>query len=102
MPHRGPDSRLLTSLLANEKEYHRHLLTLLDHSQSSLSSFTAFASSSAPPASYAIIAVAESFAKADDALRKYADAIDVWRAQLKELKDAEDDIAAVIRDREIL
>jgi hypothetical protein len=40
---------------------------------------------------------------ADHALHhRYAHAIDAWRAQLVALKDLEDDLTAVLRDRDIL
>jgi len=102
MVHRPADSRLLTNLLSHEKEYSKHLLTLLDYSRSSLASFSAYASASAPPASHAILAVAGSFAVADDALRRYAVSVDEWRNHLKSLKSLEDEVGNIMRDREIL
>ena len=39
---------------------------------------------------------------ADDALRHYAAAVDTWREQLRELKEMEDDVGTIMRDREIL
>ena len=103
MVHRPSDSRLLTSLLSNEKEYHKQLLGLLDNSsQQSLGAFAAYASASPAPVARAIIAVAGSFAGADDALRRYAISIEAWQAELRGLKDLEDEVGNVIRDREIL
>lgn len=102
MVHRPSDSRLLTNLLNAEKEYSKHLLSLLDYSHSSLSSFSAYAAASSPPASNAIIAVAGTLSGADDALRRYAASVDVWRERLRELKDMEDDVGTIMRDREIL
>jgi len=49
-----------------------------------------------------IIAVAGSFAGADDALRLYAISIEAWQEELRALKDFEDEVGNVIRDREIL
>ncbi|PCH34852.1 hypothetical protein WOLCODRAFT_125114, partial [Wolfiporia cocos MD-104 SS10] len=102
MVHRPADSRLLTNLLSHEKDYSKHLGHLLEHSQVSLASFSAYASASAPPLSQVIIAVAGVLAGADDALRKYAASLEGWQAQLKALKDLEDEVGNVMRDREIL
>ncbi|OBZ73311.1 hypothetical protein A0H81_06762 [Grifola frondosa] len=102
MVHRPADSRLLSNLLAHEKDYSKHLSILLDYSQASLASFSAYASASAPPTSQVIVAVAGTLAGADEALRKYAVSVDRWQEQLKTLKDLEDDVGNVMRDREIL
>lgn len=102
MVHRPADSRLLTNLLTHEKDYSKHLLALLDYSHASLASFSAYASASSPPSSNAILAVAGSFAGADEALRRYGSSVEVWRDHLKDLKDLEEDIGNVMRDREIL
>ncbi|KAH9012773.1 hypothetical protein EDB85DRAFT_2036574 [Lactarius pseudohatsudake] len=103
MVHRPSDLRLLNSLLSNEKEYHKQLLVLLDtHSQLSLGAFAAYASASPAPVARALIAVAGSFAGADDALRRYAASVETWHAELRALKDLEEDVKNVMRDREIL
>ncbi|KAI0300629.1 hypothetical protein B0F90DRAFT_1629505 [Multifurca ochricompacta] len=103
MVHRPSDSRLLNSLLSNEKDYYKQLLVLLDtYSQQSLSTFAAYASASPTPVARAVIAVAGSFAGADDALRRYAASVEAWQAELRALKDLEEDVGNVLRDREIL
>ncbi|KZP22929.1 hypothetical protein FIBSPDRAFT_704413, partial [Athelia psychrophila] len=102
MVHRPSDSRLLLNLINHEKDYIKQLHSLLDYSHASLASFQAYAAASAPPASGVIVAVAGSFAGADEALRRYAGAVDAWRAQLKDLKTLEDDVGTIMRDREIL
>ncbi|KAI0260343.1 hypothetical protein BC834DRAFT_1044639 [Gloeopeniophorella convolvens] len=103
MVHRPSDSRLLNSLLSSEKDYHKHLLVLLDsYSQQSLGAFAAYASASPAPVSRAVIAVAGSLAGADDALRRYAASVEAWQEELRTLKDLEEDVANVMRDREIL
>jgi len=103
MVHRPSDSRLLNSLLSNEKEYHKQLLVLLDnYSQQSLGAFAAYASASPAHVARAVIAVAGSFAGADDALRRYAVSIETWQAELRTLKDLEEEVGNVMRDREIL
>jgi hypothetical protein len=102
MVHRQSDSRLLTALLASEQTYSKTLLSLLSASHSALVSFSAYASASPAPASHTILAVADSLARADDALRRYAHAADLWQQELQSLKRAEDEFADVMRDREIL
>lgn len=102
MVHRPADSRLLVNLLTQEKEYSKQLANLLDQSQASLTSFSAFASASAPPTSHIIVSIAGAFFGADEALRRYADAVDQWQLQLKALKEMEDGLGNIIRDREIL
>ncbi|CAL1702523.1 unnamed protein product [Somion occarium] len=102
MVHRPTDSRLLVNLLTHEKEYLKQLSNLLDQSQTSLASFSAYAAASAPPASQIIISVAGAFAGADEALRKYAYAVEQWQMQLKQLKEMEAEVANIMRDREIL
>jgi hypothetical protein len=102
MVHRPSDSRLLNSLLSNEKEYHKQLLLLDNYSQLSLTAFAAYASASPAPVARAVIAVAGSFAGADDALRRYAASVEAWQAELRALKELEEDVGTVIRDREIL
>ena len=67
-----------------------------------MSSFSAYASASPPPASQIILAVAGSIAGADEALHKYAASVDEWREQLKCLKDLEEEVGNIMRDREIL
>ncbi|KAI0251596.1 hypothetical protein BJV78DRAFT_1275252 [Lactifluus subvellereus] len=95
MVHRSSDSRLLNSLLSNEKDYHKQLLVLMDnYSRNSLGAFSAYASASPAPIAHAVIAVAGSFAGADDALP--------WQTELHALKELEEEVGNVIRDREIL
>ncbi|KAJ7727236.1 hypothetical protein B0H16DRAFT_1697802 [Mycena metata] len=102
MVHRPADSRLLANLLTQEKEYAKHLATLLDHSNASLASVTAYASSSSPASAHLILTVAGSLSAADEALRHYAAAVDRWRDYLKGLKSLEDEVGNIMRDREIL
>ncbi|OCH90387.1 hypothetical protein OBBRIDRAFT_825978 [Obba rivulosa] len=102
MVHRPTDSRLLSNLLTHEKEYSKALAALLSASTASLASFAAYAAASPPPVSTVIVAVAGAFAGADDALRQYAGAVDAWREQLTRLKEMEDEVGNVLRDREIL
>ncbi|KAI0919593.1 hypothetical protein AcV5_001618 [Taiwanofungus camphoratus] len=102
MVHRPADSRLLTNLLSHEKDYSKHLVHLFDHSQTSLASFSAYASASPPQISQVIIEVAGVLSGADDALRKYVASLEWWQEQLKMLKDLEDEVGNVMRDREIL
>ena len=103
MVHRPSDSRLLSNLLTAEKDYSKQFSLLLDdHSPASLASFSAYAAASPPPTSNAIIAVAGVLSAADEALRMYVGAVDKWREELKGLRDMEEDVGTVMRDREIL
>ena len=101
MVHRPPDSRLLTNLIDHEKDYAKHFASLFPLSHAALASLSAYAAA-APPTSQSIAAVVDILAGADDALQRYTQAIDTWREQLVALKDLEDDLAAVLRDRDIL
>ncbi|KAF8633108.1 hypothetical protein AX15_001491 [Amanita polypyramis BW_CC] len=102
MVHRPPDSRLLTNLLLQDKEYSKQLYALLDAASASASSLSAYAAASAPPTSHIILKVSGSLASADDAFRRYASSVDEWREQLKGLKTLEDEVTNILRDREIL
>ncbi|KDR72846.1 hypothetical protein GALMADRAFT_252135 [Galerina marginata CBS 339.88] len=102
MVHRPADSRLLTNLLQHEKEYSKQLSQVLDASNSSLASFAAYAAASPPPASNVILAVAGSLAAADEALRRYSLGVDQWRETMRLLKETEDEVGNIMRDREIL
>ncbi|KAJ8091706.1 hypothetical protein PM082_020941 [Marasmius tenuissimus] len=102
MVHRSSDSRLLNNLISHEKEYSKHLHALLDSSHASFNSLTAFAASSPPPTSQIILAIAGSLNSVDDALRGYVVAVERWRQYLADLKDLEDEVGNIMRDREIL
>ncbi|KAJ3981242.1 hypothetical protein F5890DRAFT_1418030 [Lentinula detonsa] len=102
MVHRSADSRLLANLISHEKEYTNQLQSLLNLSHASFNSLSAYAASSPPPASQVILAVASSLSNVDNALRVYAAAVEEWTKYLKELKDLEDEVGNVMRDREIL
>ena len=102
MVHRPADSRLLANLLSQEKDYSKQLGIVLETSQASLASFSAYASASAPPISQVILSVAGALAGADEALQRYLGAVDVWRDQLRRLKELESEVGNIMRDREIL
>ena len=102
MIHRPADSRLLANLLSQEKEYSKQLRTVLETSQVSLASFSAYASASAPPLSHVILSVAGALAGADEALQKYLEVVDQWRGRLRGLKELESEVGNIMRDREIL
>ncbi|KAG2144360.1 uncharacterized protein EDB93DRAFT_1289320 [Suillus bovinus] len=110
MVHRPPDSRLLSNLIAHEKEYTKHLSALFPISHAALASLSAFAaaSPSAIPSSSSIslaqtiATIVDILSGADDALQLYNKAVENWRDQLAHLIKLEEDIAAILRDREIL
>ncbi|PPQ76376.1 hypothetical protein CVT24_008810, partial [Panaeolus cyanescens] len=102
MVHRSADSRLLSNLLQNEKEYSKHLTHLQDYSNHSLASFAAYAAASPQPTSQVILSVAGSLAAADEALRRYVMGVDEWRDAMRGLKEMEEEVGNIMRDREIL
>jgi len=102
MVHRPADSRLLANLLSHEKGYAKHLHALLEPSHVSLSAFSAYVLASPLPVAHAILAVATSLAGADEAPGQYTSAVDDCRDHLKHIKSLEDNVANIIRDREIL
>ncbi|KAH7886486.1 hypothetical protein F5I97DRAFT_1829119 [Phlebopus sp. FC_14] len=111
MVHRPPDSRLLTNLITHEKEYSKHLAALFPLSHTALASLSAYAATFPSPRPYSpspkspaqtLAAIVDVLASADDALQRYNQATDAWREQLVHLKDLEDEVGAVLRDREIL
>jgi predicted secreted protein len=102
MVHRPADSRLLSNLLQQEKEYSKQLAQVIESSNASLALFAAYAAASAPPTSHVIMTVAGSLAAADEAFRRYAAGVDEWREAMRSLKDAEEEVGNIMRDREIL
>jgi len=103
MVHRPPDSRLLSTLLSKEKDYSKQLDTLLDASNASLNSVVAYASASPPAHSSLLLNIVEFLARIDDATRnQYARGVEEWRRSMEELKELEEQVARVVRDREIL
>ena len=103
MAHRPADSRLLSNLLQQEKEYPEQLSQLLESSNASLALFTAYAAASPPPGSHAIMSVAGSLAGVDEALKRYSSVgVDEWRGTMRGLNDAEEEVGNIMRDREIL
>lgn len=102
MVHRPADSRLLSNLISHEKDYSKSLLALSSATQLSLSSFSAYASASSPLIARTVLAVGGALAGADEAMRKYAGAVEAWRDGLERLREMEDEVGNVMRDREIL
>ena len=102
MVHRPADSRLLANLLVNEKDHAKQLLTVSTSSRSSLASLSAYAAASPSSLAQVILAVADALTSANNALQRYAASVNEWSQQLKILKDLEDEVGNIIRDREIL
>ncbi|KAG8713020.1 hypothetical protein FRC09_019213 [Ceratobasidium sp. 395] len=97
-----PDNRLLTNLIKCEKEHHSALLALLVRSHTSLAALSAYASTAAPPVAQALLGCIQAFAAADEGLRGYAAALEGWKEELKEVRRVEDEVKAVVRDKDIL
>ncbi|KAI6115747.1 hypothetical protein EV401DRAFT_2210762 [Pisolithus croceorrhizus] len=109
--HRPPDSRLLTNLIAHEKEYTKHFVSLFPLSHAALASLSAYSAASPSENPYSsnsgspaqvLGAIVDVLAGADDALQRYLHAVEKWREQLVSLKELEDDVGSILRDREIL
>ncbi|SJL05062.1 uncharacterized protein ARMOST_08434 [Armillaria ostoyae] len=83
-----------TGIFGTEKDHSKQLQSLLDSSNVALTLLAAYAS--------VIFSVAGSLAGAAEAFRAYAVSIEQWRDYLTGLKNLEDEVAHVIRDREIL
>ncbi len=102
MVHRQQDSRLLSQVIKTDKEYSTALKTVLHSSQASLAALSAYASSQSPAYAQAILSVVTALSGADEALQGYVTAVDSWRAELKRMKQCEDEVVSVMKDREIL
>ncbi|KAL4072111.1 hypothetical protein J3A83DRAFT_2974547 [Scleroderma citrinum] len=111
MVHRPPDARLLNNLITHEKEYTKHFVALFSLSHTSLASLSAYGSASPSENPYSTIsgspaqvlaAIVDVLAGADDALQRYLQAVEKWREQLVSLKELEEDVGAILHDREIL
>ncbi|KAG6893570.1 hypothetical protein C0992_009470, partial [Termitomyces sp. T32_za158] len=96
--HRPVDSRLLSNLVTHEKDYAKSLKSL----QSPSHALSAYAAACAPPLSNALLQVSAALGGADEALARYADAVEECREHLARIKELEDDLSIVVRDREIL
>lgn len=102
MVHRAQDTRLLIALVKAEKDYSSCLTGLLTASQASFAALTAYGASCPPGQAQAVINVIGALSGAEDALRKYAGVVDGWRGDLKLVKKTEEEVASILRDREIL
>jgi hypothetical protein len=103
MVHRPSDSRLLQNLLTTSHQYSKSLSQCLDDtSPASLAALTAYAAASPPPTSTAILGVVAALERADEALRAYVGAVEGWREDMRGLRELEEDVGTVMRDREIL
>ncbi|KAG6893917.1 hypothetical protein C0992_008181, partial [Termitomyces sp. T32_za158] len=96
--HRPADSRLLSNLVTHEKDYAKSLKSL----QAPSHALSAYAAACAPPLSNALLHVSAALGGADEALARYADAVEECKEHLARIKELEDDLSVVVRDREIL
>ncbi|KAI6018256.1 hypothetical protein PISMIDRAFT_115110, partial [Pisolithus microcarpus 441] len=103
--HRPPDSRLLTNLIAHEKEYTKHFVSLFPLSHATLASLSAYSAASPSENPYSsnsgspaqvLAAIVDVLAGADDALQRYLHVVEKWREQLVSLKELEDDIGSIL------
>jgi hypothetical protein len=103
MVHHTADApRLLANVTNSEQFYHKALQSLLEASDRTLSSLYAYVNALTSPASEAVLTVIGSLRTADAALGRYTVALEGWRVGLYKLKELEEEVGIILRDREIL
>ncbi|KAJ3860161.1 hypothetical protein EV359DRAFT_49674 [Lentinula novae-zelandiae] len=103
MVHQSTDSWLPAHLITNKKQYTSNLPGLLVWSKASATWLEAYATNSQDPIpnSQVILNLANTLRNADEAFGVYVGAVEEWVRLLGELKDLEDEVGGVLRDREI-
>ena len=96
------DSRALQNLLKTEKAYGDSLLTATSASLSAASSLAAWGMSETPDLDRATQDVAYWLEDAARGQRTFVQAVEGYRAALKDVLDREHSISGIVRDREIL
>ncbi|KAG6894662.1 hypothetical protein C0992_005202 [Termitomyces sp. T32_za158] len=96
--HRPADSHLLSNLVMHKKDYAKSLKSL----QSPSHVLSVYVAACAPPLSNALLQVSAALGGADEALARYVDAVEECREHAARIKELEDDLSGVVRDREIL
>ncbi|EJD38341.1 hypothetical protein AURDEDRAFT_146826 [Auricularia subglabra TFB-10046 SS5] len=102
MVHRPGDTQLLAQLIKHEKDYAAAFQALAVASASSRDSLSAYAAASPAHIARPIAVLVGALAAADDALTGYRESFEEWREHLHRLKELEDELAVVLRDRQIL
>ncbi|KAG2336279.1 hypothetical protein BDR05DRAFT_1005998 [Suillus weaverae] len=95
--------------LHTKREYTKHLSALFPISHATLASLSAFVAASPSAISSSSVSLAQTintivdiFSGADDAFQLYNQAVESWHDQLSQLIKLEEDIAAILCDKEIL
>lgn len=87
------------------------MVALFPLSHTALASLSAYGSASPSANPYSsmsgspaqvVAAIVDVLVGAEDALQRYLQGVEKWREQLLSLKELEDDVGAIIHDREIL
>ncbi|KAH8830651.1 hypothetical protein DL96DRAFT_962317 [Flagelloscypha sp. PMI_526] len=104
MPHRAPDTRLLTTLLTSTSTLQKALNQFHQSHLSHITCLTAYASSSSPPTSSVLLASSSLLSRCieDGLVVKLDAALEAWTKALSTLKDVEKEVGRMGRDREIL
>lgn len=102
MVHRGQDTRLLSVVLKTDKDYIGAFRALVTATEASLAALQAYASSCPPTQSTALLGVIGALKGIDSSWGEVTNSIERWREELKTVKKKEDEVGAVLRDREIL
>ncbi|KAH7102435.1 hypothetical protein BKA62DRAFT_656058 [Auriculariales sp. MPI-PUGE-AT-0066] len=100
--HRPGDGQLLAQLIKHDKDYATALATLATASVASRDSLSAYASAAPSQVSAAISVLVGALVGADDALHGFREAFEEWRQHLGNLKELQDEVQVVLRDRQIL
>ncbi|KZV98898.1 hypothetical protein EXIGLDRAFT_606567 [Exidia glandulosa HHB12029] len=102
MVHRPGDPQLLAQLIKHDKEYATAFHALVVASTASRDSLSAYAAASPQNVARPIAVIVSALTGADDALNAYRESFEEWREHLRRLKEIEDEVAVVLRDRQIL
>lgn len=78
------------------------LATLVAASAASRAGLSAYSAGSPSHIAGSIAALSAALAGADDALHGYREAFEEWQHQLSRLKELQDEVQVVLRDRQIL
>ncbi|KZT60552.1 hypothetical protein CALCODRAFT_492341 [Calocera cornea HHB12733] len=98
----SPSERLLVALLKADTSATASLSSFLAASHTSHAALSAYASAHQAPLGDVLRAVEASLRGVHEAVRSYVGAMEMWTGELAEVKDREEEVGQVRRDRDIL
>ncbi|KZO97415.1 hypothetical protein CALVIDRAFT_536426 [Calocera viscosa TUFC12733] len=98
----APSERLLAALLKADTSTTTALSSFLTASHTSHAALSAYASVHQPPLGDVLRAIEASLRGVHEAVRTYVGAMELWTGELGELKEREEEVGQVRRDRDIL